>query len=66
MNENNEEICSIFNYYYTSEEEKDIFGDFGEEKDKIIFGKNTFHIKYENFWNFIYGENLWNFIYNNK
>ena len=57
-NENNEEICSIFNYYYTSEEEKNLFGDYGKEKEKINFEGNEFEIKYEynieDHWNFIY------------
>ena len=56
-NENDEEICSIFNYYYESEEEKNMFGEWkdGTEK-KIDFEKLKFKIKYKN-------ENPWNIIY---
>ena len=64
-NEINEDICSIFNYYYTSKEENELFGELGKEKDKIEFKTNegkmnfTFNIefKYKN-------ENYWDFIYN--
>ena len=47
MDEDNKEVCStVIDYYYTSREEKEIFGDF--EKQKIIkFGPFTFGIEYE-------------------
>ena len=53
-NENNDDILSIYNYYYTSEEEKQIFN-----KNPINFGEYTFNIEYEydknNSWNdFVY------------
>ena len=46
-NENNEEICSIFNYYYTSNKEKEIFGDNGKEKKSINYEGFIFDIEYK-------------------
>ena len=46
-NENNEEICSIFNYYYTSNKEKEIFGDNGKEKKSIDYEGFKFDIEYK-------------------
>ena len=46
-NEYNEDIFSIFNYYYTSDKEKEIFGDYGQEKQTIDFKGFKFTIKYD-------------------
>ena len=48
VDENEQEICStIFNYYYTSDEEKEMFGDFENKKKYITFGSYKFQIDYE-------------------
>ena len=46
-NEYNQDISSIFNYYYTSDKEKEIFGDYGQEKKEINFKDLKFSIKYD-------------------
>ena len=54
--ENNKEICSpSFNYYYTSEKEKELFGDFDNRKSQIIFEQLKFNIEYKfnDQWDFI-------------
>ena len=54
--ENNKEILSpTFNYYYTSEEEKELFGDFENRKSQIIFEQLKFNIEYKfnDQWDFI-------------
>ena len=55
INENNEEICSIFNYYYESKGEKDLFGEYVEDKE-VNFEGFKFNIEYEN-------KNPWEIIY---
>ena len=46
-NENDVEICSnSFNYYYTSDEELRLFGNFENKKKVIKFEQFTFNIKY--------------------
>jgi hypothetical protein len=47
-NEDDKEILSVYNYYYTSDEEKDCFGEIGEEKDgkNCKFGEFNFKIKF--------------------
>ena len=54
--ENNKEMLSpTFNYYYTSEEEKELFGDFENRKSQIIFEQLKFNIEYKfnDQWDFI-------------
>ena len=50
-NENDQTICSIFNYYYESEEEKKYFGDFGDNKvvefELLDKSKFTFKVMYQ-------------------
>ena len=57
QNEEGKEILSVYNYYYTSDEEKDCFGEIGEEKDgkNCKFGEFNFKIKfnYKDPWKFI-------------
>ena len=57
QNEDENEILSVYNYYYTSDEEKDCFGEIGEEKDgkNCKFGEFNFKIKfnYKDPWKFI-------------
>ena len=61
--EEDKEFSSVFNYYYTSEEENKLFGKLGEEKSVIEFKTkkdeiNSFYIesKYKNkkFWDIVY------------
>lgn len=54
--ENDKEICSpTFNCYYTSEEEKELFGDFENKKESIQFEQFRFKIEYQfsDQWDFI-------------
>ena len=37
---------TVFNYYYSSENERNIFGEYGKEKNEIEFGKYKFKIEY--------------------
>ena len=56
LDENNKEISSpTFNFYCTSEEEKDLFGDFENRKSQIVFEKLKFNIEYKfnDQWGFI-------------
>ena len=57
QNEDEKEILSVYNYYYTSDEEKNYFGEIGEKKNinNCAFGKYHFNIEfnYENPWTFI-------------
>ena len=61
--EEDKEFSSVFNYYYTSEEENKLFGKLGEEKSVIEFKTtkneiNSFYIesRYKNkkFWDIVY------------
>ena len=48
IDENEEKICStVFNYYYTCDEEQEIFGDFENRKTDINFGIYKFKIDYK-------------------
>ena len=42
----NDDFYTLFNYYYSSEDEKEIFGEYGKEKNEIKFGKYKFKIEY--------------------
>ena len=57
QNEDEKEILSVYNYYYTSDEEKNYFGEIGEKKNinNCAFGNYHFNIEfnYENPWTFI-------------
>ena len=48
INEENEDVYSKINYYYISEEEIEIFGEPGKEKQKISFKDFNFKIEYSN------------------
>ena len=41
-----DDFYTVFNYYYSSEDEIKMFGEYGKEKDEIIFGKYKFNIEY--------------------
>jgi len=41
-----DDIYTVFNYYYSSEDEIKIFGECGNEKNKIEFGKYKFNVEY--------------------
>ena len=61
-NESNEEISSIFNYYYTSEEENALFGELGKEKvEEISF--EIFSVSYTFYIECKYKKKYWNIIY---
>ena len=48
QNEEGKEILSVYNYYYTSDDEKNKFGEIGKEKEEkdYEFGENKFKIKF--------------------
>jgi len=41
-----DDFYTVFNYYYSSEDEIKMFGEYGKEKDEIKFGKYNFNIEY--------------------
>ena len=41
-----DDVYTIFNYYYSSENEIKMFGEFGKEKNEIKFGKYKFKVEY--------------------
>ena len=41
-----DDFYTVFNYYYSSEDEIKMFGEYGKEKDEIKFGKYKFNIEY--------------------
>ena len=51
-NENNEDVYCAFNYYYTSDQEKQKLGDFGDEEEK------TYNVKFK----VEYGKKFWDII----
>jgi len=57
QNEDEKEILSYYNYYYTSEDEIKQFGEIGKEEEEknYVFGENKFKIKfnYKEPWKFI-------------
>ena len=42
----NDDFYTVFNYYYSSEDERNMFGEYGKEKDEIKFGKYKLKIEY--------------------
>ena len=41
-----DDIYTVFNYYYSSEDEIKMFGEYGKEKNEIKFGKYKFNVEY--------------------
>ena len=41
-----DDIYTVFNYYYSSEDEIKMFGQYGKEKNEIEFGKYKFKVEY--------------------
>ena len=55
-NENNEDVYCVFNYYYTSDNEQKIFGDFKDKEITYTENNTNFKCKLE------YSKNFWDII----